>query len=395
MSLPSNRRREPGGVDTGGIAVLVGVGAVAAVAGAVWLAVRVAYSWADWEWPDLGFFEIVLGVASGRVPWPPAATGLLIGLLTAVAVLAALAWLLLSRGSRKSTRVDRTAGVLGRGKEVSTVSRRTVEQTAKRLGVAQSPGVMIGRTVADGQMLYGSWEDMHVDIWGPRTGKTTSRAVPAVLDAPGAVLATSNKRDLVDASRDPRAQNGPVWVFDPQGIALEPATWWWNPLSYVTDEVKAAKLAEHFASGSRDAGARTDAYFDPAGQDLLAGLLLAGALDRRPITDVYRWLTRPTDDTAVDILRNHGYTLSADQVSGVIDAPDKQRGGVYGTAQQMASCLTNRQVLEWVTPRGPAGPWDRRAPRHRTHGGGGRGGGREGRPVAWWPPRDPPRSGPR
>jgi type IV secretory pathway TraG/TraD family ATPase VirD4 len=198
---------------------------------------------------------------------------------------------------------------------------------------------------------------MYIDIWGPRTGKTTSRAVPAILEAPGAVLVTSNKRDIVDATRDVRAKTGPVWVFDPQAIALEEPAWWWNPLSYVTDEVKAARLAEHFAPGSRDPGARTDAYFDPAGQDLLAGLLLAAALDSRPITDVYTWLTRPTDDTAVDILASHGFKLVADQVAGVINAPEKQRGGVYGTAQQMASCLTNRLVAAWVTrnPRPTSG----------------------------------------
>ena len=43
---------------------------------------------------------------------------------------------------------------------------------------------------------------MHIDIWGPRTGKTSSRAVPAILDAPGSVLVTSNKRDVVDATLD-------------------------------------------------------------------------------------------------------------------------------------------------------------------------------------------------
>jgi hypothetical protein len=111
-------------------------------------------------------------------------------------------------------------------------------------------------------------------------------------------------------------------VFDPQGIALEEPTWWWDPLSYVTGEVKAARLAEHFAAGSRDPGARTDAYFDPADQDLLAGLLLAAALDVRPITDVYVWLTRPTDETAVGILREHDYGLTADQVAGAVSAPE-------------------------------------------------------------------------
>ncbi|MCU1517642.1 MAG: conjugative transfer complex protein [Pseudarthrobacter sp.] len=163
---------------------------------------------------------------------------------------------------------------------------------------------------------------------------------------------TSNKRDIVDGTRDVRAAEGPVWVFDPQAVALEEPGWWWNPLSYVTDEVRAARLADHFASGSRGPEARTDAYFDPAGQDLLAGLLLAAALDHRPITQVHTWLTRPTDDKAVAILEVHGFTQTANAVAGVVNAPEKQRGGVYGTALQMASCLTNRQVARWVTPQG-------------------------------------------
>ena len=122
---------------------------------------------------------------------------------------------------------------------------------------------------------------MHLDIGGPRTGRTTSRAVPAILDVPGSVLVISNKRDVVDATRDLRAAADPVWVFDPQSIALEEPDWWWNPLSHVTDEARAAKLAEHFAAGSREEGSRGDAYFDNAGQDLLAALLLAAALDSR------------------------------------------------------------------------------------------------------------------
>ncbi|MEW1812574.1 TraM recognition domain-containing protein [Pseudarthrobacter phenanthrenivorans] len=189
-------------------------------------------------------------------------------------------------------------------------------------------------------------------IRGPRTGKTTSRAIPAILAAPGAALVTSNKRDIVDGTRGVRAADGPVWVFDPQSVALEGPDWWWNPLSYVTDEVKAARLADHFAAGSRGPDAKTDAYFDPAGQDLLAGLLLAAALDSRPITQVHTWLTRPADDEAVDILKAHGFTQTSNAVGGVINAPEKQRGGVYGTALQMASCLTNRQVARWVTPQG-------------------------------------------
>ncbi|MCQ9165494.1 type IV secretory system conjugative DNA transfer family protein [Arthrobacter sp. STN4] len=299
-------------------------------------------------------FALVLGLIKGTVSWPPAATWVLIGLGFLVVVLAVLVLRVTLRRRSKRSRVDIAAQHMAKGKDLRALSLRGATATAERLGVKGSPGVPVGKTVLGKQMVFGSWEDMHIDIWGPRTGKTTSRAIPAILAAPGAALVTSNKRDIVDGTRDVRAVAGPVWVFDPQSVALEEPDWWWNPLSYVTDEVRAARLADHFASGSRGPDAKTDAYFDPAGQDLLAGLLLAAALDGRPITQVHTWLTRPTDDEAVDILKTHGFTQTSNAVAGVVNAPDKQRGGVYGTALQMASCLTNRQVAQWVTPQGAA-----------------------------------------
>ena len=65
------------------------------------------------------------------------------------------------------------------------------------------------------------------------------------------------------------------------------------------------------------------------------------------------WIADSTDDEPVEILREHNFPLQSAQVAGVVNAPEKQRGGVYGTARQMASCLTNRQVLRWITPTGP------------------------------------------
>lgn len=356
MSTPNNRRRDPGGLTGEMVLLWVGIVVVFLVVGSVYVAMRLGHKIAG-TGVDVPSdpFSVLFGLLGGELPWPGTPGWVVLGgVALVVIVLAVLAGVALARLRRGRTRVDRAAAYMGRGRDVEHLTRKSAQATAQRLGVATSPGVPIGRTVGAGQALYGSWEDMHIDIWGPRTGKTTSRAVPAILDAPGSVLVTSNKRDVVDATRDVRAQRGPVWVFDPQAIALEEPTWWWNPLSYVTDEVRAARLAEHFAAGSRDPGARTDAYFDPAGQDLLAGLLLAAALDHRPITDVYTWLTRPTDETAADLLRRHGFPLTADQVAGVVAAPEKQRGGVFGTAQQMASCLTNRQVAAWVTPQGQA-----------------------------------------
>ena len=378
MSPTNNRRSDPGGASSDAVLVWVVVLTVVTIAGALWVSMHLGHRLAgSGVVVPMNPFEVAFGLLGGSLAWPGTeGWAVLIGLAVVVVLLAVVIGLAVRRVGRRRSRVDRAAAYMGRGRDVEGISQKQAAATAKRLGVRRpsseesapasglgklsrrkkepewATGVPIGKTVAGGVPLFGSWEDMHVDICGPRTGKTTSRAVPAILDAPGSVLVTSNKRDVVDATRDVRAKSGEVWVFDPQGIAEEPASWWWNPLSYVTDEVKAAELAGHFAAGSRDPGAKTDAYFDGDGQDLLAGLLLAAALDGRPITDVYLWTTRPTDDTPADILKAHGQELIAAQVRGIIKAPEKQRGGVYGTARQMASCLTNRQVAAWITPAG-------------------------------------------
>ncbi|PPK91937.1 TraM-binding TraD/TraG-like protein [Kineococcus xinjiangensis] len=333
--------------------LFVVLGLVLGSAAAVNVALRVG-NWWEGNGHDVPAnpMTVLIQVLTGDIAWPRAATMFLAAAVLALLLLGSLVLWLVLRGRGKRSRVDRAARHMGRGRDVEALGERAATATAQRLGV-NAPGLPIAASVATGQTLYASWEDVSVDIWGPRTGKTTSRAIPAILTAPGAVLATSNKRDLADATRDLRAGVGPVWVFDPQGIVEEPATWWWNPLSYVTDEVKASVLADLFASASREPGSRTDAFFDPAGTDLLAGMLLAAALDERPITQVYLWLTDPTEDEAVALLIRYGHPLIAANVNAVISSPEKQRAGVYGTAKQRVSFLTNRQAVHWVVPDGP------------------------------------------
>ncbi|MFI6575239.1 type IV secretory system conjugative DNA transfer family protein [Nocardiopsis sp. NPDC050513] len=354
----SRASKAPTGMNTEAVLIWVLIVTVVLTVGTVWVTVQVGARLGDGADPvPANPFDAVFGVLGGEIAWTGAHTLVLVGQWVVLGLLGVLV-LVLRRGKRG--RVDSSASHMGGGNDLERITEKGARARAERLGVVGSPGVPIGRSVRDRQMLYGSWEDMHVDIWGPRTGKTTSRAIPAILEAPGAVLVTSNKRDVVDATRGVREAAGPVWVFDPQAIALEEPDWWWNPLSYVTDEVRAAKLAGHFVAGSRDADAKTDAFFDGAAQDLLAGLLLAAALDDRSILQVYTWLTRPHDDEAVGILAGHRFDLVADNVSGVVNSPEKQRGGVYGTAMQMVSCLMSRQIAPWISPRQPGAPDPRR-----------------------------------
>jgi type IV secretory pathway TraG/TraD family ATPase VirD4 len=243
-----------------------------------------------------------------------------------------------------SGRTDQAARHMGERRR-----RSPAAATAKRLGVT-APGLTIGRAVKGGRVLLQGWEDCSLDIAGPRVGKTTARVVPAILEAPGAVVTTSNKTDAWEATAEPRAKVGPVWTFDPQDLTGEPPSWYWNPLSYVTNEVRAAELADVFAAADRTTSDREDAFFGPKGLKVVAALLLAAASSKRTIEIVYAWVCDPRDDEPVGVLREHGYPLMADSLAGEINAPEKQRGGVYGTAEKTLSFLTNRAALEWVTP---------------------------------------------
>ncbi len=357
MSEP-NRRAEPGRFDATTVLVLVVVVLVVAVLAVVWGAFALG-SRIDGVNPDLpgNPFDVLFDALRGRLTWSPAIVVLAAVFAAVLRVAAGLIFAAVLRGRGRRTRADRAAPYLARGRDLDELGRRGAQRTAQRLGVQGAPGIPLGRSIPGGRPLFALWEYVMIALAGPRVGKTTALVIPAILEAPGAVVTTSNKRDVVDATRDPRAAVGQVWIFDPQGIALERPTWWWNPLSYVTDDVRAFRLAEHFASSARADGAVQDAYFEPAGRDLLAGMLLAAALQDRPITQVFEWLSEPTNQEPVDVLRLHEYDLIAADVEGVIMAPEKQRGGVYGTARQMAACLKIRAIAQWVTPQTVAGDY--------------------------------------
>ncbi|WP_433656055.1 type IV secretory system conjugative DNA transfer family protein [Nocardia sp. CA-128927] len=311
---------------------------------------------------------IVADLVRGKLHWPRASTVIV---LLVVAVL--VAWVVIRKRLKKRKTigvlpVDEKADVMGQGGAIAHLTAKGVREKAVQLGVRLGtddvPGVPIGIGIADNQMLYGSYEDLHLDIWGPRQGKSTSRVIPAILTAIGPVLATSNKRDVVDATRDVReAKGSPTFVFDPQGVAGEESTWFWDPLAWVNArlegcEMRAARLAGHFADGDDGSDAKTDAFFDPEAEDLLAGLFLAAAVGSRPIVQVWEWVTNPGDTEPIELLRaaRHHYTASG--LASQYNADLRTRSGIFGTAKKMIRCLKLSNVHPWITRGGDRREFD-------------------------------------
>lgn len=360
-SQQTNRRTEPGRSDPNVKLYTIMFGILLGAIASAWIGLAMAskLSGTNGELPH-DPFKIATGIKKGTIEWTSLATVLSIIVAVILIALAIMAAKVFRPSSKNRTRVDTSARYMASTKDlVELQEKRSLEKSA-RLGVPGCPGVPLGKDMRSGKMLYASWEDVTIGIAGPRVGKTTALVVPAILAAPGALLTTSNKPDTVETTRKLRDEVGTTWVFDPQQVVDEAPTWWWNPLSYVTDDTTAAKLAGHFAAGSREPGDKGDAFFDPAGKDLLAGMLLAASLDGRPVTDVFGWLTDPDNREMVSILRRGGYELIADDVESASRTSPKQRDGVYGTARKMAACLKNSRIGQWVTPLGGNMSGDRR-----------------------------------
>ena len=74
-------------------------------------------------------------------------------------------------------------------------------------------------------------EDVTLRVGGPRTGKSGEMA-GRIADAPGAVIATSTRLDLLDRRRAAaRRERGPVHVFNPSGLGGIASTVTFDPLS--------------------------------------------------------------------------------------------------------------------------------------------------------------------
>ncbi|GGK39714.1 type IV secretory system conjugative DNA transfer family protein [Nocardia camponoti] len=307
---------------------------------------------------------VVTELVRGKLHWPTMST-----VIIALVIAAIIGFFLLKRHRKKRASVGRLAvddkaDYMGSGSAIAAITEEGVRAKAKELGIAlgtqDSPGVPIGVGIADGVPLFGSYEDLHLDIWGPRQGKSTSRVIPAILSAIGPVLTTSNKRDVVDATRNVRENKGSrTFVFDPQGVAGERATWFWDPLAWVDHlsdgcEMRAARLAGHFADSEADSGDNSgeDSFFDPEAEDLLAGLFLAAAIAGEPITKVWEWVTDAQNHAPIAYLREAGHHFTASGLAMQYNAEGRTKSGIFGTAKKMIRCLQLSNVHPWIVPGG-------------------------------------------
>jgi type IV secretory pathway TraG/TraD family ATPase VirD4 len=207
--------------------------------------------------------------------------------------------------------------------------------------------------------------------------KTSSLAIPVLLEWPGCAVVTSVKGDLLEATRLARWREGEVLVFDPAGLlGVDGATW--NPLAGVTSWRQARELARWLTEASaetKELGDATKGFFEQRGERPLAAAVWAAVLAGHPIGQVRRWIDAmgeqapgdprdPTtaaryNDAAEDILKiltDYEVDTGKSQedailaLKSIMDEDPRQRSGTITSAQAALDVFADEHVERACTP---------------------------------------------
>lgn len=267
-------------------------------------------------------------------------------LLAALALLLSSAWFWLAYRAdvqRRWDRIGTNPGLMRRGEAESQLSAWALSKHAdhslpatraavtvrfgpKTLLPAHLAGIRLGTCHG-----VGIFQDLEVPLYcvaPTRAGKTTGYVIPMVMEAPGPVIVTSSKLDVIDATIEGRRYGwvdptrtaeapgpgdhplsfpgGSTWIFDPAGVAAGAYqhTLNWDPVLACRDPEVARKCATSLV-GSADVDEK-NALWGHIAIDITQALLHAAALAGSGLDQVYRWSLSPESAMgAADVLMEH------------------------------------------------------------------------------------------
>jgi len=270
-------------------------------------------------------------------------------------------WVRLRRHARQVELDPRNAaGVATRHDVQTTASAAALLRRAGSLRpslgnpTAADVGYRLG--TSKGRSVWASVEDSLLLIGPPRSGKGLHVVIPAILDAPGAVVTTSTRPDNLTATLRAREKVGPVAVFDPQHLAEGvPAGMRWSPVRGCEDPLTAMIRATGLASatGLSAGGVESGGFWEGKTRTALQSLLHAAALDHRSPAELFRWTLDPTAaHEAVAILTSNPHAAAgwADSLESMLDADPRTRDSIWQGVSLALNALADPRVLDAVSP---------------------------------------------
>jgi type IV secretion system protein VirD4 len=275
-------------------AVLIVIAGLLGTCALVWFWGGLAGALFGAGWPHVGvrqLLEVLVRLpASLRNPahaWPaparselPGASGFYAALVVLIVVAMAVLLTLRRVGAPRPLRRDRWSARWASAGELRALRRHAFRGGAARL--------TLGRHRR--RRLYAEERHALIAFGPPQSGKSAGLAVPAVLEWPGPVVASSIKTDLLSVTLAARRRRGAVYVIDPFGLSGVTANTW-SPLRSAHTWDGALEVAWRLAAAGEldQRGVEGGDFWAVAAEQRLAPLLYTAARSQAGIEALVRW----------------------------------------------------------------------------------------------------------
>jgi type IV secretion system protein VirD4 len=192
-----------------------------------------------------------------------------------------------------------------------------------------------------------------VVVVGPtQSGKTTSLAVPAILNWEGPVVAASVKSDLLRDTYRHRFARGQVWCVDPTSSTGIPSSQW-TPLTGCGQWPEARRIAAELSESAKADGPSVDGEFWHAtAAKMLAPLFFAAARGHKSMADVIRWVDTQEMAEVGDILEEAAVPEALHAARATWCRDERTRSSVSTTAETILAPFAHASALptDWFEP---------------------------------------------
>ena len=186
------------------------------------------------------------------------------------------------------------------------VLRPSLEKVPARKVDTNAVGTYLGKDRKTGLHLYMAIEDSSVMVAPPGAGKT-AKLSNWIIDAPGPVLATSVKVDIVEQTEKLRSRVGHILIWNPQHIGNLDSNIAWDPVigcSHPDHGVERSMRRANYLLDGSDAtkGVENRNFWETASYSVLKAFLWAADAAGLTLLDVARWSKSFRNNEAIEIL---------------------------------------------------------------------------------------------
>lgn len=193
-----------------------------------------------------------------------------------------------------------------------------------------------------------------------QTGKTRRDLAHKVLAAPGALLCSTTKPDLLELTglaRTRRPEAGPVLVFDLTGAVAWPAVVRWSPIQGCADPRVADRRAHTLVEASAVVvesggghGAGNDKVFRERATVVLGCYLLAAAVSGRAVDALVEWATKRETNSAALRALSTVYPEQAENLRAELSMTARTADAVWMSVRRAIAPLLDPHIRELCSP---------------------------------------------